>query len=101
MIDLFILNALTIVTEFIGVTFAVGYLGLPKVPSVILAGVVVVAAASTGSFRRFERICFVLVAGSLLLIPIYVMVHPPVGADGTQLRGPGAAPRRSCRRSCC
>src|SRR6202034_2937762 len=62
-IDLFILNALTIVTEFIGVTFAVGYLGLPKVPSVILAGVVIVAAASTGSFRRFERICFVLVVG--------------------------------------
>jgi NRAMP (natural resistance-associated macrophage protein)-like metal ion transporter len=78
-IDLFILNALTIVTEFIGVTLSVGYLGLPKVPSVILAGVVVIAAASTGSFRRFERICFVLVVGSLLLIPIYVMVHPPIG----------------------
>src|SRR6202789_3624498 len=68
-IDLFILNALTIVTEFIGVTLAVGYLGLPKVPSVVLAGVVVIAAASTGSFRRFERICFVLVAGSFVLIP--------------------------------
>jgi NRAMP (natural resistance-associated macrophage protein)-like metal ion transporter len=78
-IDLFVLNALTIVTEFIGITMAVGYLGLPKIPSVVLAGVVVVSAASTGSFRRFERICFVLVAGSLLLIPIYVMVHPPAG----------------------
>jgi len=78
-IDLFILNALTIVTEFIGVTLAVGYLGLPKIPSVVLAGVVVVAAASTGSFRRFERVCFVLIAGSLLLIPIYLMVHPPAG----------------------
>ncbi len=49
------MNALTIVTEFIGITLAVGYLGLPKVPSVILAGVVVIGAASTGSFRRFER----------------------------------------------
>src|ERR1700728_4494697 len=47
-IDLFVLNALTIVTEFIGVTLAVGYLGLPKIPSVILAGAVVVDAASTG-----------------------------------------------------
>src|SRR5271168_3687291 len=36
-IDLFLLNALTIVTEFIGITLATGYLGLPKVPSVILA----------------------------------------------------------------
>lgn len=78
-IDLFILNALTIVTEFIGVTLATGYLGLPKVPSVILAGAVVVGAASTGSFRRFERVCLILVAGSLVLIPIYLMVHPPVG----------------------
>jgi Mn2+/Fe2+ NRAMP family transporter len=88
-IDLFILNALTIVTEFIGVTLAVGYLGLPKVPSVILAGLVVVTAASTGSFRRFERVCFVLVAGSLLLIPIYVMVHPPVGVMARNFVLPG------------
>jgi NRAMP (natural resistance-associated macrophage protein)-like metal ion transporter len=88
-IDLFILNALTIVTEFIGVTLAVGYLGLPKIPSVILAGVVVVAAASTGSFRRFERICFVLVVGSLLLIPIYVMVHPPAGEMARNFVDPG------------
>ena len=77
-IDLFLLNALTIVTEFIGITLAVGYLGLPKVPSVILAAVLVVAATSTGSFRRFERLCLILVAGSLLLIPIYLLAHPPV-----------------------
>ena len=37
-IDLFLLNALTVVTEFIGITLAVGYLGLPKAPSVIAAG---------------------------------------------------------------
>jgi len=69
---------LTIVTEFIGITLAVGYLGLPTVPSVVLAAVLVVGAASTGSFRRFERLCLVLVAGSLLLIPIYLLAHPPV-----------------------
>ncbi|MBW8077431.1 MAG: manganese transporter [Gallionella sp.] len=88
-IDLFILNALTIVTEFIGITLAVGYLGLPKVPAVVLAGVVVVAAASTGSFRRFERICLTLVAGSLILIPVYLMVHPPVGQMAHGLLVPG------------
>ena len=38
----------------------------------------VVAAASTGSFRAFERVCLVLVAGSLILIPIFVAVHPPL-----------------------
>ncbi|GLX01891.1 NRAMP family divalent metal transporter [Microtetraspora sp. NBRC 16547] len=77
-IDLFILNALTLVTEFIGITLAAGYLGLPKIPSVILAGLIIMAAASTGSFRRFERIAIALCGASLLLVPVYVMAHPTV-----------------------
>src|SRR3984957_15508663 len=77
-IDLFILNALTIVTEFIGVTLAVSYLGLPKVPSVVVAAVAIVGAVSTGSFRRFERLCLILVAFSLLVVPIFLIVHPPI-----------------------
>ena len=79
-IDLFILNALTIVTEFIGISLGLDYLGLPKVAGVLTAGALVIAAASTGSFRRFERVCMVLVIGSLLLVPILVMVHPTLGA---------------------
>ncbi|MFI1801657.1 NRAMP family divalent metal transporter [Streptomyces sp. NPDC020379] len=75
-IDLFLLNALTIVTEFIGVTLAVGYLGLPRTVSVLVAAAVVIAAATTGSFRRFERVSLLLCAGSLLLIPVYFMIHP-------------------------
>jgi NRAMP (natural resistance-associated macrophage protein)-like metal ion transporter len=78
-IDLFVLNALTIVTEFIGVSLAAGYLGVPKVPAVILAGVVIIVAASTGSLRRFERTALTLCIGSLVVIPLYVMVHPPAG----------------------
>ncbi|MDH6114802.1 NRAMP (natural resistance-associated macrophage protein)-like metal ion transporter [Kitasatospora sp. MAP12-15] len=75
-IDLFLLNALTLVTEFIGITLATGYLGLPKVASVVLAAAIIIASAFTGSFRRFERIAIALCAGSLLLIPIYFLVHP-------------------------
>ena len=75
-VDLFILNALTIVTEFIGVTLAAGYLGLPKIPAVLLAAVVVVAAAFTGDFRRFERIAMAFCGASLLLIPVYFLAHP-------------------------
>jgi Mn2+/Fe2+ NRAMP family transporter len=78
-IDLFLLNALTLVTEFIGITMAVGYLGLPKAPSVVLAAGVVIAAAFTGSFRRFERMAIFFCAGSLLLVPIAVLAHPPIG----------------------
>ncbi|WP_349262229.1 NRAMP family divalent metal transporter [Actinocrinis sp.] len=78
-IDLFILNALTLVTEFIGITLASGYLGLPKPVAVVLAAAVIVGSAFTGSFRRFERIAMALCAGSLLLVPIYFLAHPGVG----------------------
>ncbi|GAC1500736.1 MAG: divalent metal cation transporter [Pseudarthrobacter sp.] len=78
-IDLFILNALTIVTEFIGISLGLDYLGIPKAAGVLVAALVIVAAASTGSFKRFERVCMTLVAGSLLLVPIIVMVHPDLG----------------------
>ena len=78
-IDLLLLNGLTIVTEFIGMSLGLSYLGLPKVPGVVLAAVFVIAAASTGSFRRFERLCITLCALSLLLVPIVFMTHPPVG----------------------
>jgi Mn2+/Fe2+ NRAMP family transporter len=78
-IDLFMLNALTIVTEFIGIALAAGYLGVPRIVAVILAGIVIVLSASTGSFRRFERMAMLLCAGSLLLIPLYILAHPPVG----------------------
>ena len=88
-IDLFILNALTIVTEFIGITLATSYLGLPKVPSVVCAVLIIIGAVSTGSFRRFERICLVLVVGSLLVIPIYVLVHPPLGTIAHDAIAPG------------
>ncbi|GGU48150.1 NRAMP family divalent metal transporter [Streptomyces violascens] len=75
-IDLFLLNALTLVTEFIGITLALDYLGLPKTGGVLVAAVVIVASAFTGSFQRFERVAVLLCAGSLLLVPLYFMVHP-------------------------
>lgn len=78
-IDLFLLNALTIVTEFIGISLGMQFLGVPKVAGVLAAAVLIMLSASTGDFRRFERFSLTLVAGSLLLLPILVMIHPPVG----------------------
>lgn len=77
-IDLFLLNALTLVTEFIGISLALSYLGLSQFWGVLASAVIVMVAVSTGDFRRFERFAIVLVAGSLLLVPVVLMVHPPV-----------------------
>ncbi|HWU31527.1 MAG TPA: Nramp family divalent metal transporter, partial [Marmoricola sp.] len=78
-IDLFILNALTLVTEFIGISLASSYLGLPKIAAVVVAAAIVMAAAFTGSFRAFERVAVGFCLGSLLLIPIALMAHPRMG----------------------
>jgi NRAMP (natural resistance-associated macrophage protein)-like metal ion transporter len=78
-IDLFLLNALTIVTEFIGISLALDYLGLPRELGVIASAAIITAAAGTGDFRRFERFSLLLVFGSLLLIPVFLWVHPPLG----------------------
>jgi NRAMP (natural resistance-associated macrophage protein)-like metal ion transporter len=78
-IDLFLLNALTIVTEFIGISLALHYLGLPRELGVIASAAIIIAAAATGDFRRFERFSLLLVFGSLLLIPVFIWVHPPIG----------------------
>src|SRR6202051_2392768 len=66
--DLFLLNFLTIVTEFIGVSLALGYLGVSKYVSVPVAAVALVAITATGSFRRWERFMFVFIAITLLQI---------------------------------
>ena len=78
-IDLLLLNALTIVTEFIGISLALHYLGLPRELGVIASAAIIIAAAGTGDFRRFERFSLLLVFGSLLLIPVFIWVHPSIG----------------------
>jgi Mn2+/Fe2+ NRAMP family transporter len=88
-IDLFALNALTIVTEFIGISLAVEYLGLPKLASVLVAALLVMIAAGTGSFRRFERFAVALSLGSLLLVPILFYAHAPLGQSLRDLVIPG------------
>lgn len=88
-IDLFLLNALTIVTEFIGLTLGFEYLGISKVWGVVVAAVVLMVAASTGNFRRFERFALVLVFGSLLLVPVFFMLHPPFGRIAHDFVVPG------------
>jgi Mn2+/Fe2+ NRAMP family transporter len=79
--DLVILNALTIVTEFIGVSLALGFLGCPRTIAIPVAAVLLFMAVAGGSFRRWEQLMFVLIAANVMLIPVVLMVHPTVGAS--------------------
>jgi len=77
--DLFLLNFLTIVTEFIGVSLALGYLGVSKYLAVPIAAAALVAITSTGSFRSWERFMYVFVVANFLVIPLLILAHPNVG----------------------
>jgi NRAMP (natural resistance-associated macrophage protein)-like metal ion transporter len=74
--DLFLLNFLTISTEFIGVGFAASYFGFHTYVVVPLAAVLLIAITVTGNFRRWERAMFVFLFASLLVLPLLVLSHP-------------------------
>jgi Mn2+/Fe2+ NRAMP family transporter len=87
--DLFLLNFLTIVTEFIGVSLALAYFGVSKYIAVPVAAVLLVAITASGSFRRWERAMLLFIAASLLLIPLAFLSHPGYGSSFYHLFVPG------------
>ena len=87
--DLFILNFLTIATEFIGISLALGYFGVSEYISVPIAAVTLVVMTATGSFRRWERFMFVFIFANVLVIPLAVESHPSASAFFHGLTVPG------------
>src|SRR6202049_3099299 len=54
-IDLFVLNALTLVTEFIGISLGLGVLGVPKTWGLAAAAAMIIDAQSGRDFAAFAR----------------------------------------------
>jgi Mn2+/Fe2+ NRAMP family transporter len=77
--DLFILNFLTIVTEFIGIGLAASYFGISRYVAVPLAALTLIAVTASGNFQRWERFMFVFLAGNLLVLPLAFLSHPSLG----------------------
>jgi NRAMP (natural resistance-associated macrophage protein)-like metal ion transporter len=88
--DLFVLNFMTIVTEFIGINLALGYFGVSKYISVPIAAGFMVAIMATGSFRTWERSMFGLIIPlNVIMIPLLILSHPHVGDTAFHLVVPG------------
>lgn len=77
--DLFVLNFLTIITEFIGLDLGLGYFGISRWLSIPLAAVFLIVATVTGSFRRWERFMYLLIVVNLAIIPLTLLGHPHWG----------------------
>ena len=77
--DLFVLNFLTIATEFIGISLGAQYFGVPAWVAVPLAGLLLVGITVTGRFETWERLMFIILFGNLLCIPLMFLCHPTLG----------------------
>ena len=77
---IFLLNFLTISTEFIGIKFAGEYFGLSPYVVVPAAALVLVGITVSGNFRRWERAMFVFLFASLLVLPLALLSHPDPAA---------------------
>ena len=84
--DLLALNVLTIVTELIGVRLACAYFGISPYVAVPLAGGALVLFTVTGSFRRWERAMYVLIALTLVGLPLAVLANPDTNVAAQAVR---------------
>jgi Mn2+/Fe2+ NRAMP family transporter len=87
--DLFLLNFLTIVTEFIGVSLALRYFNVSAYISVPVAALILIGITTSGSFRRWERAMFMFIAASLVLVPLALLSGPHYGSIAYHFVVPG------------
>jgi Mn2+/Fe2+ NRAMP family transporter len=87
--DLFLLNFLTIVTEFIGVSLALQYFGVSPYISVPITGIILIAITASGSFSRWERAMFLFIAISAVQVPLLFLSEPRWSQIGYHFVVPG------------
>lgn len=76
LIDLTIVNFLTLVTEFIGMVAAANIFGIPPVLTIIAAVIFLTLLVGTGTYWTFERITLVFCLLNLVYIPAAILAKP-------------------------
>ena len=79
LVDLQLVNFLTLVTEFAAISLALSHMGVNPRIGVPLAGTALVVMVLTGSYRRWERITVFLCLLDLGWLFIAFKLRPPVG----------------------
>ncbi|MDH6142681.1 MULTISPECIES: NRAMP family divalent metal transporter [Kitasatospora] len=75
-IDLLIINAATVMADFLGLSLALGYFGIPDYLAVPASVVLLSLAIAGGTFRIWERFMVFLVVVNLAALPMAFLVHP-------------------------
>jgi Mn2+/Fe2+ NRAMP family transporter len=76
LIDLFFLNFLTMVTEYIGMTAALQIFGVPPVLTVIGVSILMISIFVHGRYWTWEKIVLLFCGLNLIYIPAILLIHP-------------------------
>ena len=87
--DLAVINWLTLVTEYIGMTAAMSLFGIPPVLTFIVVTAVLMAVVVTGRYWTFEKITLLFCVFNLVYIPaaLWAMRMPTAPAWGVVMKG--------------
>ena len=78
--DLFVINAVTIVIEFIGVEQSLSFFGVPGFWAVALSAALLFAVMAGGTYRYWERFLIVLVIANFVTFPMAYFAHAGVAS---------------------
>lgn len=76
--DLFVINAVTIVIEFIGIEQSLSFFGIPGAWAVALSAVLLFAVMAGGTYRYWERFLIALVIANFVTFPLVYLTHTNV-----------------------
>ncbi|MGD0158124.1 MAG: NRAMP family divalent metal transporter [Terracidiphilus sp.] len=78
LLDLVLVDWLTMITEFVGMTAALSLFGVPRIVTVIGAWIVMMAMVLQGRYWTWEKIALAFCALNLIYIPAAFMINPPI-----------------------
>jgi Mn2+/Fe2+ NRAMP family transporter len=78
-IDLALVNWLTLITEFIGMTAALAIFGVNPLITVTIVSIVMMLMVLQGKYWTWEKIALLFAALNIVYIPAAFLVHPSVG----------------------
>lgn len=78
LLDLVLVDWLTMITEFIGMTAALGIFGVPPLVTVIGAWILMGFMVLQGRYWTWEKVALIFCALNLIYIPAAFMINPPV-----------------------
>lgn len=89
LVDLAIVNWLTLVTEYIGMTAALSIFGVPPWLTFVGVTAILMAVVLTGRYMTFERLAFLFCAFNLVYVPAALWAMKTPDAPGWGMIGRG------------